>query len=63
MKTTVDEDKSDDKDKTQGEYMSHKEQRDYFFQPPQQNENNTEYEHSETGSDHGVHDSIELASI
>ena len=34
-----------------------------FFQPPQQNENNTEDEHSETGSDHDVHDSVELASI
>ena len=28
MKTTVDEDKSDDNDKTQGEYISHKEQKD-----------------------------------
>ena len=63
MKTTVDKSKSDDKDKMQGEYISHEEQKDYFFKPPQQDENNNEDENSETGSDRDVHDSVELAII
>ena len=64
MKTTVDKDKLDDNNKTQGDYISHKEQRDHFFKPPQQSGYNAEDEHSKTGSEkHGVHDSVEVESV
>ena len=34
MKTTVDKDKLDGNNKTQGEYISHEEQKYHFFKPP-----------------------------
>ena len=45
MKMTVDKDKLDGNNKTQGEYISHKEQKYHFFKPPQQSGDNDKDEY------------------
>ena len=51
MKTMINEDESGSHHKTQGEYISHKEQRDHFFRMPQEKEDDFDDEHSEAESD------------